>query len=304
LYFLNLIRYQNLIIIALVQVFIRFGLFIPLDANITLNNFEFSILVIATLCIAAAGNIINDIYDVKIDLINKPEKVIVGKSISEKTAYNLFIIFNILGVGLGFYLANRIGEESFSGFFIVTSALLYLYSSFLKSMLLIGNIITSILVAFSLLIVGLFDLFPAINFINQDYQSLVFRIVLTYAFFAFYINLMREIVKDIEDIDGDINGELNTLPIAIGRKRASYIVFGMGVLSLFISIYYTYIYLYNYTIAVVYALLFILTPLGYFCMKIWDAKTKSDYAFLSKLLKIIMILGMSSILLYKFVINS
>ena len=285
------------------QVFIRFGLFIPLDANITLSNFEFSILVIATLCIAAAGNIINDIYDVKIDLINKPEKVIVGKSISEKTAYNLFIIFNILGVGLGFYLANRIGEESFSGFFIVTSALLYLYSSFLKSMLLIGNIITSILVAFSLLIVGLFDLFPAINFINQDYQSLVFRIVLTYAFFAFYINLMREIVKDIEDIDGDINGELNTLPIAIGRKRASYIVFGMGVLSLFISIYYTYIYLYNYTIAVVYALLFILAPLGYFCMKIWDAKTKSDYAFLSKLLKIIMILGMSSILLYKFVIN-
>ena len=85
-HYLNLIRLQNLIIIALVQVFIRFGLFIPLGANITLSDFEFSLLVVATLCIAAAGNIINDIYDVKIDKINKPKKIIIGKTVSEKTA--------------------------------------------------------------------------------------------------------------------------------------------------------------------------------------------------------------------------
>ena len=156
------------------QVLIRYALFIPLGVDITLSHFEFVLLVLATICIAAAGNIINDIYDVDIDLINKPKKVIVGVSISEKTAYNLFIIFNIIGVGLGFYLANRSGEESFSGFFIVISALLYLYASFLKSMLLIGNIIISLLVAFSLIIVGLFDWFPAINFINQEYQSFIF----------------------------------------------------------------------------------------------------------------------------------
>lgn len=300
--YLKLIRYQNLFIIILMQVLIRYALFIPLGADITLSHFEFVLLVLATIFIAAAGNIINDIYDVDIDLINKPKKVIVGKSISEKTAYNLFIIFNIIGVGLGFYLANIIGEEAFSGFFIVTSALLYLYATFLKSMLLIGNIIISLLVAFSLIIVGLFDLFPAINFINQEYQSFIFGIILTYAFFAFYINLMREIVKDIEDIDGDINGELNTLPIEIGRKRATYIVFGMGVLSLFGIIFYSYTHLYNYTIAVAYFLFFVLAPLGYFCIKTWDAKSKSDYSFLSKLLKIIMLLGIGSLLLYTFVI--
>ncbi len=296
--YLNLIRYQNLIIIALVQVFIRFGLFIPLGADSTLSNFEFALLVLATICIAAAGNIINDIYDVEIDAINKPQKVIIGKTISEKTATFLFIIFNVMGVGLGYYLSNQVEKPEFLGFFIVISALLYLYASFLKSIVLLGNIIISLLVASSLLMVGLFDLFPTITFINQDYQSFVFKIVLNYAFFAFYINLMREIIKDIEDVDGDKNGEMNTLPIALGRKRTSYIVFGMGILALFGMIYHSYENWYNSTIAILYFLLLIIAPLGYFCIKIWDAKTKRDFAFLSKLVKIIMFLGICSILLY------
>ncbi len=299
--YLKLIRYQNLLIITIMQVLLHYGLFLPLGADVFLSTNQFIWLVIATVFIAAAGNIINDIYDVEIDKVNKPDKIMVGKSISEKTANYLFIAFTVIGVGVGFYLSNQIEKPEFFGFFIVISALLYLYASFLKSILLIGNIAVSFLVAFSLIIVGLFDLFPAINFVNQDYQSFVFKIVLNYALFAFYLNLMREIVKDIEDIDGDKKGEINTLPIAIGRKRASNIVFGMGVISLFITIYYTYIYLYNYTAAVVYALLLILAPLLYFCVKIWDAKSKSDYHFLSKLLKIIMLLGMASILLFSFV---
>ncbi len=285
------------------QVLIRYGLFLPLGAGVSLSTFQFALLVLATVFIAAAGNIINDIYDIEIDKVNKPKKVIVSKSISEKTAFNLFIIFNIIGVGLGFYLSKQIGEGSFFGFFIVTSALLYLYATFLKSMLLVGNIMISLLIAFSLILVGLFDLFPAITFMNQEHQSFIFGIVLTYSFFAFYIHLMREIVKDIEDIDGDKKGELNTLAIVIGRKRASYVVFGMGVLSLFGIIFYIYTNLYNYTIAVVYFLLLVLAPLGYFCMKILDAKSKPDFSFLSKLLKIIMLFGMGSLLLYTFVIN-
>jgi 4-hydroxybenzoate polyprenyltransferase len=114
------------------------------------------------------------------------------------------------------------------------------------------------LFAFSLLIVGLFDLLPAITFLNQEHQSFIFSILLNYSFFAFYIILMREIVKDIEDIDGDKNGNLSTLPIILGRKRTSYIVFGMSVLAMFGTVYYIYIHLYNYTSAVVYFLLFTL----------------------------------------------
>ncbi len=300
--YLNLIRYQNLIIIAMIQVFIRFGLFLPLGADITLSNFEFALLILATICLAAAGNIINDIYDVAIDKINKPAQVLIGKKISEKRAFNLFVVLNVIGVGIGFYLANLIGKPAFSALFILISALLYLYATYLKAIPLIGNIVISTLVALSLIIVGLFDLLPAINFLNQDYQSFAFRMVLDYAFFAFIINLIREIVKDIQDINGDKNGDMNTLPIAIGRKRASYVAFGIGIFTLFATIYYIYVHLYNYTIAILYFLLFIIAPLLYFCTKIWDAKDKSDYAFLSKLLKAIMLLGMCSILLYTFVI--
>ena len=285
------------------QALIRYSLFIPLGADLALNNFLFTLLMIATISIAAAGNIINDIYDVEIDSINKPEKIIIGKKVTEKNANYLFIIFNVIGVGLGFYISNQIGKPEFSGLFIVISALLYLYATFIKSILIFANIIVAALLAFSLIIVGLFDLLPAITFLNQEHQSFIFDILLNYSFFVFYITLMREIVKDIEDIDGDKNGELKTLPIVLGRKRTSYIIFGMSVLAMFGTVYYIYIHLYNYTVAVVYFLLFVLAPLLYFSIKIWDASNKSDYIFLSKLLEIIMLLGMCAILLYTFIIN-
>ena len=300
--YLRLIGYQNLLILILIQALIRYGLFIPLGADLTLNDFLFTLLMIATFSITAAGNIINDIYDVEIDSINKPEKIIIGKKVTEKNANYFFIIFNIIGVGLGFYISNQIGKPEFSGLFIVISSLLYLYSTFIKSILIFANIILAALFAFSLLIVGLFDLLPAITFLNQEHQSFIFSILLNYSFFAFYIILMREIVKDIEDIDGDKNGNLITLPIILGRKRTSYIVFGMSVLAMFGTVYYIYIHLSGDTYAIVYFLLFTLAPLLYFSIKIWDAKNKSDYTFLSKLLKVIMLLGMCSLLLYTFVI--
>ena len=93
--FLNLVRWKNLLLIALVQSLIKYALFPSFEATITLSDFQFTLLLLATLFIAAAGNIINDIYDVETDLVNKPNKIIVGKHISEKAAFNLFIIFNI-----------------------------------------------------------------------------------------------------------------------------------------------------------------------------------------------------------------
>jgi len=289
--------------IALMQLFIRYGLLVPLGIDTSLSNFEFMLLILATLCIAAAGNIINDIYDVAIDTINRPNKVIIGKKITEKNGYNLFIILTIIGVAIGFYLSKQIDKPIFSSLFIIISVLLYLYASQLKSILLVGNILISILVALSLIIVGLFDLLPATNSLNQEGQFIAFRIILDYALFAFFINLIREIIKDIQDTDGDMNGGMNTLPIVLGRKRASYIAFSLGIVALFGIVYYIYMHLYHIQILVLYFLICIVAPLFYFCVKVWDAKTKSDYAFLSKLLKIIMFLGMCSILLYTFVLS-
>jgi 4-hydroxybenzoate polyprenyltransferase len=300
--YLNLIRYQNLLFIALVQVFIKYGLFQPFGVDTALTNFSFALLVIATICIAAAGNIINDIYDVEIDKVNKPNKVLIGKRISERNANRLFVLFNIVGVAIGFYLANSIGKPSFAALFIVFSALLYLYASYLKGILLIGNLLVSALVAMSLIIVALFDLFPAITPQNQATQSAVFKIVLQYALFALFINFIREIVKDLQDINGDKKGGMNTLPIALGRKRTISIVFLLGVFMTLGIVYYMYENLYNQQTLLLYFLFAIVAPLLYFCIKSWEADSPKKYGFLSKLLKIIMFLGICSIPLYQFVI--
>mgnify|MGYP003128248277 CR=1 FL=1 len=300
--YLNLIRYQNLLFIALVQVFIKYGLFQPFGVDTALTNFSFTLLVIATIFIAAAGNIINDIYDVEIDKVNKPNKVLIGKRISERNANRLFVLFNIVGVAIGFYLANSIGKPSFAALFIVFSALLYLYASYLKGILLIGNLLVSALVAMSLIIVALFDLFPAITPQNQATQSAVFKIVLQYALFALFINFIREIIKDLQDINGDKKGGMNTLPIALGRKRTISIVFLLGVFMTLGVVFYMYENLYNQQTLLLYFLFAIVAPLLYFCIKSWDADSPKEYAFLSKLLKIIMFLGICSIPLYQFVI--
>jgi len=282
-----------------VQFFIKYGLFHPFGIEITLNGFGFSLLVVATLCIAAAGNIINDIYDVEIDKINKPEKVLIGKTITEKSANNLFIILNVIGVAIGFYLANIIGRPGFSALFIAFSALLYLYASYLKGMLLVGNLLISALVAMSIIVVALFDLLPAVTPENQATQSTIFSIVLDYALFAFSINFLREIVKDLQDINGDKKGGLNTLAIALGRKRTTTITFILGALLVMGVVFYMYEYLYKQQVLLLYFLFAIVAPLLFFCIKAWSAETKKEYGFLSTLLKIVMFTGICSLLLFQ-----
>jgi 4-hydroxybenzoate polyprenyltransferase len=301
---LNLIRYKNLLLIILTQVLIKYVLFSSFGVSIALTLFEFMLLVLATICIAAAGNVINDVYDVETDLINKPHKVIVGKSISEKTALNLFIILNVIGVGLGFYLSNSIGRSGFTALFIIISVLLYISATFLKQTVLIGNIIISVLVAMSIIIVGLFDLLPAITPQNQLTQLAIFKIVFNYAVFAFMINLLREIIKDIEDIEGDSKTEIKTLPVVIGKKRATILVFILSLIPLFAVTYYVVTYLYKQQIAVVYFIVFIIAPLLYFTIRSTSAKSNRELHQLSNILKGIMLFGILSLLLYPYMLDN
>ncbi|MCB0463468.1 MAG: geranylgeranylglycerol-phosphate geranylgeranyltransferase [Flavobacteriaceae bacterium] len=302
--FLNLIRWKNLLLIALAQILIKYALIEPFEVvRFTLNDFGFGLLVLATLCVAAAGNVINDIYDMDTDLVNKPSKVIIGRSISEKSGFNIYIIFTVIGVGLGFYLSNLVGKSGFSAIFVIISALLYIYATFLKQTLLIGNITISLLVAMSLIIVGLFELLPVITQQNQETQLTFFKIIFDYSIFAFIINLLREMVKDIEDINGDYKAEMKTLPILIGRERALKVVFAVSLIPLFAVTYYIITYLYTHYIAVGYFLIFIIAPLLYFTIKSFSAETKKEIGFLSALLKFIMLFGILSLLLYPFILK-
>lgn len=300
--FLKLVRYQNLLMIILTQTLIKYGLFNVSGVTITLSGLGFILLCFATVCLAASGNIINDIYDLESDKINKPNRILLGTKISVKTANTLFIVLSVLGVGIGFYLSNLIGKPGFSAIFIIISALLYLYATYLKHIILIGNLVISFLVAFSIIIVGLYDLMPAITPENKQTQSVIFSIILNYALFAFLINWLREIVKDQEDIKGDYKAGRNTLPIALGAKRTNLILFLIGLIPLIAVIYYLYQYLFQNSWAVLYALFLIVAPLLYFLINVWTAETKKDYSKLSSLLKIIMFFGILSIGLYQFIL--
>ncbi|WP_339647372.1 geranylgeranylglycerol-phosphate geranylgeranyltransferase [uncultured Salegentibacter sp.] len=302
--YLKLIRWPNLVFIALTLILIKFSFFEEFGAAITLSTFGYALLMLATLCIAASGYVINDIYDVQADKINKPEKLIIGNKISEKKANNLFIILNVIGVGIGFYLANLLGKPGFVAIFIFSSALLYLYASYLKQIPVLGNVLISLLVGFVVLLPSVFDLFPAINSQNKQVQSLLFSILLDYAIFAFLINLLREIVKDQEDVKGDYNAGIQTLPIILGHSRTNKIIFAIGILPVAAIVYYIYNYLFENTFLVIYILIFILAPLLYFQVKIWGAKKKKHYSHLSLLLKIIMFFGLTSIGLYQFILAS
>tara|TARA_R110000868_G_scaffold367758_1_gene630763 strand:- start:1876 stop:2793 length:918 start_codon:yes stop_codon:yes gene_type:complete len=299
---LNLIRWKNLMMIALMQLLIKYALLEPFGVQTTLNSFGITLLIIATICIAAAGNIINDIYDVETDLVNKPDTVVINKSISEKTAYNLFIMLNLVGVGVGFYLSHLAGKAPFFSLFVIISILLYVYASYIKRTLLIGNIVISMLVGLSVIIVGIFELIPVMTPSNQQTQVLFFKVILDYALFAFAINLLREIAKDIEDIDGDYKAGMNTLPIVIGRERAKYVLTVLSFFPLAGIIVYVISDLYKYPIAVGYFLLFIIGPLIYVSIKTFSASTKKKMHHICNMYKLVMLFGMLSLLLYNYVI--
>ncbi|MCL5128453.1 geranylgeranylglycerol-phosphate geranylgeranyltransferase [Algibacter sp. L4_22] len=297
---LNLIRWKNLLMIALAQLLLKYALLEPFGVATSLDGFGIFLLIFATICIAAAGNIINDIYDVETDFVNKPHKLIVGNSISEKTAYNLFIIFNIIGVGVGFYISHLVGKSPFFSLFVIISALLYVYATYLKRTLLIGNIVISILVGLSVLIVGIFELLPVLTLENRAIQLTFFKIILDYAMFAFLLNLLREIAKDLEDIDGDYKAGMNTLPIAIGRDRTTKVLFVLSIIPIFLIIYYVVNSLYTDIFAAGYYIFFIIGPLIFTSIKLFSAKTKKDYHFISDLLKLVMFFGVLSLLIYYF----
>lgn len=297
--YLKLIRYQNLLMLAFMQLLFRYGFLKLQNIPLVLAHWQYALLVLSTVLIAAAGYVINNIFDQETDLINKPADVVVGKSISETAAYNIYVALNISGVAIGFYLSNVIMRPGFATIFILVAASLYFYATTLKQIMILGNIIVALLLSFSVIIIGVFDIFPATDAENRAQMASMFSILFDYAVFAFMINFMREIVKDIEDVNGDYNQGMNTLPIAIGASRTAKIVFALSIVPVvFLLIYINnYFVAYNLYIATLYAFIFVLAPLLYFIAKITTAKTKKEFHNLSSILKWILFFGILSILI-------
>lgn len=303
--YLSLVRYQNLILLALMQLVFRYGFLEHEMVVLALNDWQYLLLVLATVLIAAAGYVINDIFDQEADAINRPNHQLVGKSISETAAYNLYVGLNLIGVGLGFYLSNVIEKPSFATIFIFIAACLYFYATTLKGIILVGNFVVAFILALSVLIIGVFDLYPMTFHGNQNQMRVLFSILTDYAVFAFLINFIREIIKDAEDVKGDFNQGIQTLPIILGINRTAKVVFGLLLIPVLLVFWYinTYLMQNELYLAVIYLLVLVLSPLLYSLVKSWNAKTIKEFHHLSQLLKIIIFFGICSILVITYTIQ-
>ncbi len=294
--YLKLIKYDNLLIIAFAQLCIKYGLFEPFGVAITLSDFGMVLLVIATISIAAAGNIIIAIY-------NQEGQVLLHTSITEKSANRLFVIFNAIGVLIGFYLSNLIERPGFAALFVLVSGIFYIYASYLKEILIVKNIVIGVLAALSLIVVGIFDLLPAITEKNRESQTVIFSIILDYAVFAFLIVTLREIIKDSINMDRDHNIGIKTIPIVFGKSRTIKLIGAAAIIPIAAVIYYIYTYLFSNTQAVIFVLILLIAPLIYFMIKSFTAESEKHIVTLKILLKIILITASISLLFYQFILK-
>ncbi len=310
---IELIRLPNLLIIAFTQYAMRYLIMEPLlpsaSFSLQFSNLHFFLLVMSTLFIAAAGYIINDYFDTRTDRINKPDKVVVGVSVDRRTAMTLHTIFNVIGVCIGIYLSIHIGIISMAFIFFLAAGLLWFYSTNYKRQLLIGNLTVAFLTAMVPLIVVLFE----IPMLNKEYGTImlqynssfnyIFIWVAGFSIFAFLTTLIREIIKDTEDFEGDAAYGMKTLPIVAGisltKTILSLLITGTVFLLIFILVKFI-IFSGERTdyISLAYFAAFLIIPFFVLLTLILIAREKADYHRASLLIKIIMLFGV----MYSFVV--
>ncbi len=276
--FFKLIRFPNLAIIALTQYFTAIFLVASGEEwKIALTDKGLMLLSLSTLIIAAAGYIINDYYDVKIDFVNKPERVVVDKVLKRRVVMMAHTFLNLTGIALGLLISYKIAVINF-----LSALLLWVYSNQLKRLPFVGNFSVALLTGLSLFIVAIY------------YQKNEF-LVLAYAIFAFSITLIREIIKDIEDVKGDAVFGCKTLPVIWGIRKTKQIIYAFS--AVFIALlFYLASLLNNQTLTMYFVML--IAPIAYLVYRLVKADTKKDFAYLSSFCKLLMLSGVLSMIFF------
>lgn len=266
---LKLTRFWNLLIIGLAQYFTA-GFLI---GHHTLDDLNLFLLSASTILVAAGGYIINDYYDVKIDYINKPDRVVIGKGITRRYAILFHVVVSSLGILTGLYLSLSIAAIN-----VLSVFLLWLYSNNLKRLPFVGNLTVALLTGLSILMVD-------ILYRTQN------PLIIIYASFAFFMTLIREIIKDMEDLKGDNTFGCRTLPIIWGIRKTKLAIY--AILIAFAAVVVILNYFYE-VLPLEYYLFFLFIPLIVFLYWLIRSDMKKDFSMLSAFCKIIMLLGILS----------
>ena len=188
----------------------------------------------------------------------------------------------------------QLGLSNYATVFVLISALLYVYSNFLKRVILVGNLVVSIAVASSIFILIIYDMLPLLNTYREELVTPI-SILRDYGIFALMLNFLREIVKDIQDANGDYAVGIKSLPIVLGLERTAKLTGYIAVIYIFTILGYIYVYLQSNVLTSIYLVAAVIVPLVFFCIKARYADKQQHYAYLSKLLKIIMLMGILSL---------
>lgn len=272
--FVKIIRPGNLLLVAFAQIMTAFFLIeTTRSGQPVLLDYHLYLLVTSTVILTASGYMINDYYDVKIDYVNRPKAVVIGRGMKRRMVMILHTVMNLVGILLGVLVQPKIGAVTF-----IAAFLLWLYSNSLKRLPFIGNLTVASLTGLAIWIVGLY------------YQKSEL-LILTYALFAFFINLIREILKDIEDRNGDRKHGCRTLPIVLGFRKTKQVIFIIAFFFVTAILIVTFrlneplLFFYFGILSVFFCL---------FMFKIYKADRRSHFTALSKLSKLLMLTGILS----------
>ncbi|MDE3235887.1 MAG: geranylgeranylglycerol-phosphate geranylgeranyltransferase [Bacteroidota bacterium] len=306
--FLRLIRWPNLVFIVLTQVMFEYCIIQPIFQQAGVQNnihgIYFLLLAFSYVLIAAGGYIINDYFDLNIDQINKPDKLVVGAIISRRWVIIWHLLLSAVAVIIGFYIDFSTNAYFVGVINLFCVILLFFYSVSLKKKFLIGNLLVSFITAWSITVLLWCEnnhlLTSSVNHSYLDGEKLL-RLTFLYSGFAFIISVIREVIKDMEDIDGDRRYGCKTMPIVWGLNATKiFVAVWLVVLIGALIVLQFYVLHFRWWTSMVYYVLFIIIPLIWVFKKLFSAINTKDFHQLSSAVKMIMMAGILSMLLFKF----
>ncbi len=304
--FFKMIRWPNLMMIVLSMTLLLVLLIKPglgLTNQIGMNFPEFVLLVAAVLLTAMGGFVINDLKDLQTDAVNKPGKNPFEQFFTPKQGMLFYWIFSLGGILAGTWLSFWLGKGSYSLIFVLTAGLLWFYAARYQCQVLMGNLVVAFLSALSFGLVWLYELMALLGQsvqVDRNVLMTVNWLVLIYMGFAFLVSLMREVVKDMEDVEGDQQTGCLTLPVAYGMKKAKNIALIVNLLGMFASFGFQWFF-YKNGFNVLFLFFFLVDMLfGLILLKLINASRKEHFSLLSLWIKLLMVAGVLSMGLFYF----
>jgi 4-hydroxybenzoate polyprenyltransferase len=307
--FFRMVRWPNLLFISLTQSLFYFCILIPsfyqghpVHENILKPEY-FALLSLSSVLIAAAGYIINDYFDLNIDRVNKPERVVVEKIIKRRWAIIWHWVLSGLGIVIGFFLSWKLRNIFIGPSNVVCVLLLWFYSTTFKKKLLIGNLLISLLTAWVIGVLYLCE-FRLHRFVDPEFHaalSRVYKFAVVYGSFAFVISLVREVIKDMEDVEGDARYGCRTMPLVWGLNAAKFFcVCWLTILVAALIFVQFYVLQFRWWLTIIFTCFGVIYPILRVLRKLSRATESSQFHQLSQLIKSIMMMGILSMIFLKY----